>query len=128
MDADKAQLALCGKNLKSLRWMQMTLDPYLLTCMVCITLVKLNALLSKRLYLQSGAIMWLTRLCADGPSTSPNFVNSHRFSRWQTFRTLSGYAATNNPLDQYHRTVGIQRHKGKTNPSELMKTLVGRSK
>ncbi|OWY99900.1 hypothetical protein PHMEG_00029020 [Phytophthora megakarya] len=53
------------------------------------------------------------------------WVNSHRFSRWQAFRTPSGYAATNNPLEQYHRTVKIQCHKGKASPSELLKNLDG---
>ncbi|OWZ05547.1 hypothetical protein PHMEG_00022348 [Phytophthora megakarya] len=53
------------------------------------------------------------------------WVNSHRFSRWQTFRTPRGYAVTNNPLEQYHRTVKIQCHKGKASPSELMKNLDG---
>ncbi|OWY98342.1 hypothetical protein PHMEG_00030915 [Phytophthora megakarya] len=53
------------------------------------------------------------------------WVNSHRFSRWQVFRTPSGYAATNNPLEQYHRTVKIHCHKGKASLSELMKNVDG---
>ncbi|KAF1775837.1 hypothetical protein GQ600_17712 [Phytophthora cactorum] len=48
------------------------------------------------------------------------WVNSHRFSRWQTFWTPSGYATTNNPLEQYHRKVKLQCPGG-PQPAELLK-------
>ncbi|KAG6947617.1 hypothetical protein JG687_00015988 [Phytophthora cactorum] len=53
------------------------------------------------------------------------WVNSHRFLRWQAFCTPSGYATTNNPLEQYHRKVKLQCPGGPANPAELLKNLNG---
>ncbi|KAE8898847.1 hypothetical protein PF003_g16847 [Phytophthora fragariae] len=36
------------------------------------------------------------------------WLNTHRFGRWQAYWTPKGYATTNNPLEQYHRLLKIE--------------------
>ncbi|KAF4134252.1 hypothetical protein GN958_ATG16552 [Phytophthora infestans] len=53
------------------------------------------------------------------------WVKLHRFMHWQAHHTPPGYAATNNPLEQYHRKVKLECPDGPSIPSELIQTLNG---
>ncbi|GMF53202.1 unnamed protein product [Phytophthora fragariaefolia] len=53
------------------------------------------------------------------------WISNERFSHWQAFYTPGGYAATNNPLEQYHIKLKCQCP-GPSNPSELIKNWMGR--
>jgi hypothetical protein len=53
------------------------------------------------------------------------WITNFRFNRWQAFRTPSGYAATNNPLEQYHKLLKIQCPGGPATPSELLRNMNG---
>ncbi|POM78662.1 Hypothetical protein PHPALM_3779 [Phytophthora palmivora] len=46
-----------------------------------------------------------------------------RFSKWQIFHTPPGYATTNHPLEQYHRTLKIVHDSDRATPIELMQRL-----
>ncbi|KUF85685.1 hypothetical protein AM587_10000070 [Phytophthora nicotianae] len=46
-----------------------------------------------------------------------------RFSKWQIYHTPPGYAATNNPLEQYHKTLKLVNNTDRATPIELLQRL-----
>ncbi|GMF16466.1 unnamed protein product [Phytophthora fragariaefolia] len=51
------------------------------------------------------------------------WVETQRFAKWQALYTPRGYAATNNPLERYHRRLKLECSDGKHTPDELIKSL-----
>ncbi|OWY99659.1 hypothetical protein PHMEG_00029307 [Phytophthora megakarya] len=58
--------------------------------------------------------------CKD--SLTDNIAES-RFSRWQMFYSPPGYAVTNNPVEQYHKTLKIVNNSARATPIELLHRL-----
>ncbi|GMF42191.1 unnamed protein product [Phytophthora fragariaefolia] len=50
-------------------------------------------------------------------------LSNFRFNCWQAFRTPSGYVATSNPLEQYHKMLKVQCPGGPATPGELLRNL-----
>ncbi|KUG01542.1 hypothetical protein AM587_10001357 [Phytophthora nicotianae] len=51
------------------------------------------------------------------------WVNSAEFGNWQVFHTPTGCATTNNPLEQYHRTLKINCDNPRATPFEMMESM-----
>jgi hypothetical protein len=51
------------------------------------------------------------------------WLDNPRFSKWQAFHTPSGYPTTNNPVEQYHRTVKLVSNTSKATPIEMVGLL-----
>lgn len=51
------------------------------------------------------------------------WINGTEFGTWQVFHTPTGCATTNNPLEQYHRTLKINCDNSRATPFEMMESI-----
>lgn len=52
-----------------------------------------------------------------------NWINHGMFRKWQAYHTPSGSPATNNPLEQYHKTLKINCNNARATVVEMLKSL-----
>ncbi|OWZ08010.1 LOW QUALITY PROTEIN: hypothetical protein PHMEG_00019516 [Phytophthora megakarya] len=85
--------------------------------------MKVNSLSGSFKLEGSGSPSQNLALDSDDKKLIRQWIDNPRFCKWKAYHIASGYATTNNPVEQYHRTVKLVNNRASPTRIEMFNLL-----